>query len=165
MLPITSTEAQMRADNDLPKGSYLERRAVTYTDGKRNPPPKGWDGRMVGGRKVNENAYAQPQRQGYKIVNGKKKPQMYWVRRRDLPTGRNTAGDMLQAMGKSGNFDSQLAVFRNRAEVDRFNILTLNGGKYQNNPQAAVRLLLSGKAGLPAGTAGPMKPAGRRQRR
>lgn len=142
-LPITATMAQMRADGDVPSGSFLERRPVTYTNGKMDPPPKGWDGRMKGGQKVNQNAYARPQRQGYKTVNGKKKPEMYWVRRKDLPKGRNTAGDML----KNTNRDSREQVLGSKKMADKWDEMIVLP-KYANDPQSlVVKLLGSGNMG------------------
>ena len=144
-LPITATEAQMREDGDEPEGSFLERKEVTYTNGKRDPAPAGWDG---------ENAYARPRRQGYKIVNGKKKPQMYWVRRKDMPVGRNTPGDML----KRSNRSSREAVLGSRKMADKWDEM-IKQPKYANDPQSLVRRLLGTGD---SGGAPPVVPRNRR---
>ena len=152
ILPITATQAALRERGDVPQGSFLEQREVKKINGKNEPPPAGWNGRRVNGVKVNENAYARPQK-----INGK----MYWVRRVDMAKGKTLAGDMLVKM----NQDSKHAVLGNWKLVERFDVLTKPGGRYVNNPQGAVRLLLSGSAAPPAGAAGPMKAAGRQRRR
>ena len=144
-LPITATEAQMRKDGDLPEGSYLERKPVTYTAGRRDPAPEGWNG---------DNAYKRPQRMGWKTVNGKKRPEMFWVRRREMAVGRTTPGDMLQKMDRH----NQHAIFQNWSTVDRFNALTKEpGSRFHKDPQSAVRLLLSSskRAAPPAGVGRP----------
>ena len=65
--------------------------------------------------------------------------------------GKVYAGDMLKRM----NFDSKRAVLGNKATVDRFDALTKPGAKYADDPQAAVRLLLSGNSSPPPGSIKP----------
>jgi len=155
-LPITATEAQLRADGEQQEGSFLERREVKYVmkRDKNGKPYMGIEDAPAGWRPVKEGgtAYSRPQKQ-----DGKK----YWVRRVDMAKGKTLAGDMLVKM----NQDSKHAVLGNWKLVERFDILTKPGGRYANNPQGAVRLLLSGSAAPPTGAAGPMKAAGRRRRR
>ena len=76
---------------------------------------------------------------------------MYWVRRRSLPKGRTTPGDMLQRMDR----DNKHAILGNFETVDKFDVLTKPGGKYHDDPQAAVRLLLSGRVRPPKGVGKP----------
>ena len=148
ILPITSTEAQLRRDGDVPKGSYLERLPAKKDERGRYIKPTGaWS-------PSNDNVYSRPRKE-----DGK----MYWVRRKDLDKGKNLAGDMLQKMGKSGNFDSQRAILGTRSMVERFNVLTKPGGRYENFPQDAVRSLLAGKVSPPKGTIAPFGARRRRQ--
>jgi hypothetical protein len=105
-------------------GSFLEATPVEYDSrGRRKEPPAGYTG---------DNAYKRPMK-----VDG----QMQWVRRRDLGKGQTTAGDMLQ----NANEHSKKLVLGKH--TDAFNKLTGLGGRYEKNPQGAVRELL-GK-GLP----------------
>jgi hypothetical protein len=62
--------------------------------------------------------------------------QQQWVRRRDLGPGQTTAGDMLQ----NSNEHSKRMVLGK--QTDAFNTLTGKGGKYEKDPQGAVRKLL-----------------------
>ena len=146
ILPITSTETQLRRDGDVPKGSFLERKEVTYTNGKRDPAPAGWRPVKEGG-----TAYSRPKKQ-----DGK----MYWVRRVDMDKGKNLAGDMLQKMT---NRDSKHAILQTWENVNAFEKLTGKGGKYYDNPQDAVRLLLAGKVSPPKGAIAPLGTRRRRQ--
>ena len=128
ILPWTATMELMEEENPA-KGSFLEATPVQYDKrGKRLPPPAGYTG---------DNAYKRPMK-----INGK----MQWVRRRDLGPGQTTAGDMLQ----NANEHSKRLVLGKHTEA--FNVLTGKGGKYEKDPQGAVRELL-GK-GLP-----PQPPA------
>jgi hypothetical protein len=128
ILPITATMELMEEENPA-KGSFLEATPVQYDKrGKKLPPPAEYTG---------DNAYKRPMK-----IDGK----MQWVRRRDLGPGQTTAGDMLQ----NANEHSKRLVLGKHTEA--FNQLTGKGGKYEKDPQGAVRKLL-GK-GLP-----PQPPA------
>jgi hypothetical protein len=78
--------------------------------------------------------------------------QQQWVRRRDLGPGQTTAGDMLQ----NANEHSKKLVLGKH--TDAFNKLTGKGGKYEKNPQGAVRELLGN--GLPPGSTAPRPTRG-----
>jgi hypothetical protein len=78
--------------------------------------------------------------------------QQQWVRRRDLGPGQTTAGDMLQ----NANEHSKKLVLGKHTEA--FNKLTGKGGKYEKNPQGAVRELLGN--GLPPGSTPPRPTRG-----
>ncbi len=136
ILPITATQAALRDRGDVPAGSFLEQRPVEYTkSGKRVPPPAGWTG---------DNAYKRPKR-----ING----EMYWVRRRDLPKGKTLAGDMLKEMDD----ENKLAILGTKDNLKDWNRL-IKSPKYQKDPQALVRRLLSGGENPPKGMTGPQRP-------
>ena len=68
---------------------------------------------------------------------------MYWVRRKDLPKGRNTAGDML----KNTNRDSREQVLGSKKMADKWDEMIVLP-KYANDPQSlVVKLLGSGNMG------------------
>lgn len=140
-LPITATQAALRERGDVPEGSFLERKEVTYTKGKRNPPPAGYESVKRGG-----TAYARPQK-----IDGK----MYWVRRRELPKGQTLAGDMIKRMDDK----NKLAILGTKANVKEWNeLIKLNA--YKDDPQKLVRDLL-GKGGRGPGRPPlPPKPPG-----
>jgi hypothetical protein len=130
LLPWTATQELLEEEDGPASGSFLEATPVQYDKrGKRLPPPDGYTG---------DNAYKRPMK-----VDG----QMQWVRRRDLGPGQTTAGDMLQ----NANEHSKRLVLGKHTE--EFNKLTGPGGRYEKNPQGAVRELL-GK-GLPPGSTAP----------
>jgi hypothetical protein len=130
ILPWTATQELLEEEEGPSKGSFLEATPVQYDKrGKRLPPPAGYTG---------DDAYKRPMK-----VDG----QMQWVRRRDLGPGQTTAGDMLQ----NANEHSKRMVLGKH--TDAFNKLTGPGGRYEKNPQGAVRELL-GK-GLPPGSTPP----------
>jgi hypothetical protein len=114
ILPITATMELLEEENGPANGSFLEATPVVKGKG----PPKGWTG---------DNAYKRPMK-----IDGKQQ----WVRRRDLGPGQTTAGDMLQ----NSNEHSKRMVLGKHA--DEFNTLTGKGGKYEKDPQGAVRKLL-----------------------
>ena len=140
-LPITATQAALRERGDVPEGSFLERKEVTYTNGKRNPAPAGYESVKRGG-----TAYARPQK-----IDGK----MYWVRRRELPKGQTLAGDMIKRMDDK----NKLAILGTKANVKEWNeLIKLNA--YKDDPQKLVRDLL-GKGGRGPGRPPlPPKPPG-----
>jgi Phage Mu protein F like protein len=124
ILPWTATMELLEEEDGPASGSFLEATPVEYDSrGRRKEPPAGYTG---------DNAYKRPMK-----VDG----QMQWVRRRDLGPGQTTAGDMLQ----NANEHSKKLVLGKH--TDAFNKLTGPGGRYEKNPQGAVRELL-GK-GLP----------------
>jgi hypothetical protein len=124
ILPWTATMELLEEEDGPASGSFLEATPVEYDSrGRRKEPPAGYTG---------DNAYKRPMK-----VDG----QMQWVRRRDLGKGQTTAGDMLQ----NANEHSKKLVLGKH--TDAFNKLTGPGGRYEKNPQGAVRELL-GK-GLP----------------
>jgi hypothetical protein len=132
ILPWTATMELLEEEEGPAKGSFLEATPVEYDKrGKRKPPPAGFTG---------DNAYKQPKR-----IDG----QMQWVRRRDLGPGQTTAGHMLQ----NANEHSKRMVLGKQTEA--FNKLTGKGGRYEKDPQGAVRKLLGEP--LPAGSAPPAK--------
>jgi len=121
LLPLTPL-SYLR--DELP-GSFLESVPVEYEKGKngkktRKDPPDGYTG---------DNAYRQPRK-----ING----EWRWVRRRELPAGHTTAGDMLQ------RGSDQLAhdVLGNWDRVKDFRRRTGPGGENQKDPQQAVIELL-----------------------
>ena len=131
ILPITAT-MELMEEEDPAKGSFLEATPVQYDKrGKKLPPPAGYTG---------DNAYKRPMK-----IDG----QQQWVRRRDLGPGQTTAGDMLQ----NANDHSKRLVLGKHTEA--FNKLTGKGGKYEKDPQGAVRQLLGN--GLPPGST-PSRP-------
>jgi hypothetical protein len=140
ILPWTrSMEIREEREGGRP-GSFLEATPVQYDKrGKRLPPPDGYTG---------DNAYKRPMR-----VNG----EMQWVRSRQLGKGQTTAGDMLQ----NANEHSKRLVLGKH--TDAFNKLTGKGGKYEKDPQGAVRELL-GKP-LPPGATAPRPVRGPTRRR
>jgi hypothetical protein len=119
ILPWTATQELLEEEDGPASGSFLEATPVQYDKrGKRLPPPAGYTG---------DNAYKRPMK-----IDGKQQ----WVRRRDLGPGQTTAGDMLQ----NANEHSKKLVLGKHTEA--FNKLTGKGGKYEKNPQGAVRELL-----------------------
>jgi hypothetical protein len=135
LLPWTATQELLEQEDGPASGSFLEATPVQYDKrGKRLPPPEGYTG---------DNAYKRPMK-----IDGKQQ----WVRRRDLGPGQTTAGDMLQ----NANEHSKRLVLGKHTEA--FNKLTGPGGKYEKNPQGAVRELL-GK-GLPPGSTAPRPTRG-----
>jgi hypothetical protein len=135
LLPITATMELMEEEDGPASGSFLEATPVQYDRrGKRKPPPPGYTG---------DNAYKRPMK-----IDGKQQ----WVRRRDLGPGQTTAGDMLQ----NANEHSKRLVLGKHTEA--FNKLTGKGGKYEKNPQGAVRELLGN--GLPPGSTAPRPTRG-----
>ena len=143
VLPITATEEQMRKDGDLPDGSFLERKEVTYTNGKRDPAPAGWRPVKEGG-----TAYSRPKKQ-----DGK----MYWVRRVDMPKGKTTPGDML----KRANRSSREAVLGSKKMANKWDEM-IKQPRYANDPQELVRKLLGNDdmGGGPRRPPRPPKPFG-----
>jgi hypothetical protein len=130
ILPITATSELLEEEGGPASGSFLEATPVQYDKrGKKLPPPAGYTG---------ENAYKRPMK-----IDG----QQQWVRRRDLGPGQTTAGDML----KNTNEHSRRMVLGKQAPA--FNKLVAPGGKYENNPQGAVRKLLGDP--LPPGSTAP----------
>jgi len=135
ILPWTATQELMEEEDGPASGSFLEATPVQYDRrGKRKPPPPGYTG---------DNAYKRPMK-----IDGKQQ----WVRRRDLGPGQTTAGDMLQ----NANEHSKKLVLGKHTEA--FNKLTGKGGKYEKNPQGAVRELLGN--GLPPGSTAPRPTRG-----
>ena len=133
VLPVTETSDRL----DEAEGSFLERKKVEYYkdangNRRRRPPEKEWDGRKVNGKKVNENAYARPQR-----IQG----EYYWVRRRDMDAGKTSAGHMLQAMESDEN---KLPILGSKAMVKEWN-RRIKQARYANDPQQLVRDLLGGR--------------------
>lgn len=131
LLPYTATMAELEKE-DKPPGSFLESIQVEYKQGKRQPPPKGYEPVSQGG-----TAYANP-----KKING----EMFWVRRRSLPDGDNTAGAFLQ----KANTTTKEHVLGSQKAVSAFDALTKPGAKFEDDPQGAIRYLLGSK--LPAGS-------------
>lgn len=131
ILPYTATMEELDKE-EKPPGSFLESTPVQYIKGKRQPPPKGYESVADGG-----TAYKQPRK-----IDGK----MFWVRRRALPDGQNTAGDFLQR----ANATTKEHVFGTKKDTALFDALTRKGGKFENDPQGAVRKVLGTK--LPAGS-------------
>jgi hypothetical protein len=130
ILPITATSELLEQEEGPANGSFLEATPVQYDRrGKKLPPPAGWTG---------DNAYKRPMK-----IDG----QQQWVRRRDLGPGQTTAGDMLQ----NANEHSKRMVLGKQTE--KFNQLTGPGGKYEHDPQGAVRKLLGDP--LPPGATAP----------
>ena len=130
ILPWTATQELLEEEDGPADGSFLEATPVQYDRrGKKLPPPAGYTG---------DNAYKRPMK-----VDGKQQ----WVRRRDLGPGQTTAGDMLQ----NANEHSKRLVLGKQTE--KFNQLTGKGGKYENDPQGAVRKLLGEP--LPPGSTAP----------
>ena len=135
ILPWTATQELMEKRDGPAKGSFLEATPVQYDKRvKKLPPPAGYTG---------DNAYKRPMK-----IDG----QQQWVRRRDLGPGQTTAGDMLQ----NANEHSKRLVLGKHTEA--FNKLTGKGGKYEKNPQGAVRELLGN--GLPPGATPPRPKRG-----
>ena len=135
ILPWTATQELLEEEDGPASGSFLEATPVQYDKrGKRLPPPAGYTG---------DNAYKRPMK-----IDGKQQ----WVRRRDLGPGQTTAGDMLQ----NANEHSKRMVLGKHTEA--FNKLTGKGGKYEKNPQGAVRELLGN--GLPPGSTAPRPTRG-----
>ena len=117
LLPITP----LSDDLDALPGSFLERSPVQYdASGKRQPPPDGYDG---------DRAYKRPMK-----IDG----EQYWVRRRDLPAGKTSAGDMLQRANNSTAY----AVLGSRKRLSEFRSLTRPGGRLADDPQQALIDLL-----------------------
>jgi hypothetical protein len=130
LLPWTATQELLEEEDGPASGSFLEATPVQYDRrGKRKDPPAGYTG---------ENAYKRPMK-----IDG----QQQWVRRRDLGPGQTTAGDMLQ----NANEHSKRMVLGKH--TDAFNTLTGKGGKYEKDPQGAVRKLLGDP--LPPGATEP----------
>jgi hypothetical protein len=130
LLPWTATQELLEEEEGPADGSFLEATPVQYDRrGKKLPPPAGYTG---------DNAYKRPMK-----IDG----QQQWVRRRDLGPGRTTAGDMLQ----NANEHSKKLVLGKQTE--KFNQLTGKGGKYEHDPQGAVRKLLGDP--LPPGATAP----------
>ena len=135
LLPITATMELLEEEDGPASGSFLEATPVEYDRrGKRKDPPPGYTG---------ENAYKRPMK-----IDGKQQ----WVRRRDLGPGQTTAGDML----KNTNEHSKKLVLGKH--TDAFNKLTGKGGKYEKDPQGAVRQLLGNP--LPPGSTPPRPTRG-----
>ena len=135
LLPITATMELLEEEDGPASGSFLEATPVEYDRrGKRKDPPPGYTG---------ENAYKRPMK-----IDGKQQ----WVRRRDLGPGQTTAGDML----KNTNEHSKKLVLGKHTEA--FNKLTGKGGKYEKDPQGAVRQLLGNP--LPPGSTPPRPTRG-----
>lgn len=133
VLPITATAEMLREEGEELGSSFLERSPVKYgEDGKRLPPPAGYESVKNGG-----TAYARPQK-----ING----EMYWVRRRDLPKGQTLAGDMLKRM----NDENKLGILGTKKRVAEWNA-KIKLDKYKNDPQQLVRDMLrpDGGAGAP----------------
>jgi hypothetical protein len=130
LLPWTATQELLEEEDGPASGSFLEATPVQYDKrGKKLPAPDGYTG---------ENAYKRPMK-----IDGKQQ----WVRRRDLGPGQTTAGDMLQ----NANEHSKKLVLGKHTE--KFNQLTGPGGKYEKDPQGAVRKLLGDP--LPSGATAP----------
>jgi outer membrane biosynthesis protein TonB len=136
ILPWTaSMELREEEGRGKRKGSFLEATPVEYDKrGKRKPPPAGFTG---------DGAYKQPMR-----IDGK----LQWVRRKDMGLGETTAGHMLQ----NANEHSKRMVLGKHTEA--FNKLTGKGGRYEKDPQGAVRQLLGNGLKLEA-PAKPVPPA------
>ena len=135
ILPFTATMAELEKDETQPPGSFLESTPVKYIKGKRQPPPKGYESVADGG-----TAYKQPRK-----IDG----EMFWVRRRALPEGKNTAGDFLQ----KANATTKEHVFGTKKDAALFDALTRKGGRFENDPQGAVRKVLGDP--LPPGAQPP----------
>ena len=118
-------------------GSFLEATPVRKDrNGKRLPPPAGYDG---------DNAYKKPMK-----IDG----EYQWVRRRDLGPGETTAGFML----KNANENSKKIILGSDDLVKSWN-KQIKTEQYSKDPQALVRKLLGEPLGpnyqLPQYPGGP----------
>jgi SPP1 gp7 family putative phage head morphogenesis protein len=116
VLPITPISDML----DPGAGSFLESTPARDANGKRIPAPAGYGG---------PNAYRRPRK-----ING----EWRWVRRRDMPAGRTTAGDMLLRANDQTKHD----VLGSWSRVEQFKALTAPGRRYRDDPQQAVIELL-----------------------
>jgi hypothetical protein len=133
ILPWTATQEVLENGRPPAGGSFLEATpAKRDSSGKLLSPPSGYRGK---------SAYKRPMR-----IDGKEQ----WVRRRDLPSGRTTAGDMLQ---KANDNTRRLVLGR---QANAFAKLVQPGGRYEHDPQGAVRKLLGDP--LPPGSTVPRPP-------